>query len=131
MINKSIIKLTLAMFFLVVLFNIGASAQKTDCSKTTEAEIVAAIYAKIDTKYQEQTDHINVRIADGVVTLEGWVTTKTARKDVEKFAKKTACVKKVVNNLKLKAGGGCGEGEKQCGSTCIGATEKCNVRSGQ
>jgi BON domain len=131
MINKSIIKLTLALFFLVVLFNIGASAQKTDCSKTTEAEIVAAIYAKIDTKYQEQSDHINVRVADGVVTLEGWVTTKTAKKDIEKFAKKTACVKKVVNNLKLKAGGGCGDGEKQCGSICIGATEKCNVRSGQ
>lgn len=130
MINKTLLKMTFTIIFLIGLFSIGAFAQKSDCSKTTEAEIIAAVYAKIDTKYQEQTDHINVRIADGVVTLEGWVTTKTARKDIEKFAKKTACVKKVVNNLKLKAGGGCGEGEKQCGSICIGTNEKCNVRGG-
>jgi BON domain len=131
MINKTILKTAFTIIFVIGLFSIGAFAQRTDCTKTTEAEIVDAVYAKIDTKYKEQTDHINVRVADGVVTLEGWVTTKTARKDIEKFAKKTDCVKKVVNNLKLKAGGGCGEGEKQCGSFCIGTNDKCNVRSGQ
>ncbi len=46
MTKKSIVKTTLAVFSLMMLFNIGAFAQKTDCSKMTEADLVKAIYTR-------------------------------------------------------------------------------------
>ncbi len=116
-------------FSLMLMFSFAAFAQKTDCSQTTDAAIVEAIYNKINAKYAEQTDHINVRVKDGVVTLEGWATTKKVRKEIEKFAKKTDCVKKVVNNLTIGVGGGCGPGTKQCGDICIPTTSVCNIRT--
>ncbi len=116
-------------FSLLLAFNLGIHAQKTDCSKTTDAEIVDAIYAKIKVKYEAQVAHINVRIKDGVVTLEGWATTKGIKKEIEKFARKTDCVKTVLNNLTIGVSGGCGPGQKQCGDICIGSTETCNIRT--
>lgn len=127
MTKKSIVKITLALFSLIMLFNVGAAAQKTDCSKTTEADIVKAIYDKIKVKYESQIIHINVRVKDNVVTLEGWATTKNVRKDVENYAKKIKCVKKVVNKLTIGVGGGCGPGTKRCGDICIPDTETCNI----
>lgn len=116
-------------FSLMLAFNFGTYAQKTDCSKTTNAETVDVIYNKIKVKYGAQMSHINVRIKDGVVTLEGWATTKGVKKDIEKFAKKTSCVKKVMNNLTIGVGGGCGPGQKPCGSICIPSDEPCNIRT--
>ena len=121
--------MALMAFSLMLMFSFAAFAQKTDCSQTTDAAIVEAIYNKINAKYAEQTDHINVRVKDGVVTLEGWATTKKVRKEIEKFAKKTDCVKKVVNNLTIGVGGGCGPGTKQCGDICIPTTSVCNIRT--
>lgn len=127
MTNKSIMKTILAVFSLMLLFNIAASAQKTDCSKTTDADTVKAIYDKIKVKYAGQMSHINVRIKDNIVTLEGWATTKGVRKEIEKYAKKTNCVKKVVNKLTIGVSGGCGPGTKQCGDICIPSGEDCNI----
>lgn len=121
------LKLTLAIFSLMMAFNLGVFAQKTDCSKTTDEEIVNSIYDKIKVKYEDQIPHINVRIKDGVVTMEGWVTTKSIRKEIEKLAKKTKCVKKVVNNLTIGVSGGCGQGQKKCGEICIDANDECNI----
>ncbi len=129
MTKKSLMKTTLAIFSLMMLFNIGASAQKTDCAKTTDADIVKAIYDKIKVKYDNHLIHVNVRIKDNVVTLEGWATTKNVRKEIEKYAKKTNCVKTVVNNLTIGAGGGCGPGQKKCGGICIPSGETCNISS--
>lgn len=128
MTNKSMLRTALIAFSLMFAFSFGAYAQKTDCSKTTDDAIVDSIYAKIKAKHETQMKHINVRISDGVVTLEGWVTTKGVKKEIEKFAKKTGCVKSVKNNLTIGVGGGCGPGTKPCGEICIGSSERCNVR---
>jgi len=139
MTTKSNCKTLVAVFSLILIFSIGALAQmssdnsgnnrnkKPDCTQVTEADTVKAIYDKIKTKYAGQMSHINVRIKDNIVTLEGWVTTKGVRKEIEKYAKKTSCVKKVVNNLTIGVGGGCGPGQKRCGDICIDADEKCNI----
>ncbi|MGI9056797.1 MAG: BON domain-containing protein [Pyrinomonadaceae bacterium] len=127
MTKKSIVKTTLAVFSLMMLFNIGAFAQKTDCSKMTEADLVKAIYDKIKVKYDNQIIHINVRVKDNVVTLEGWATTKNVRKEIEKIAKKIKCVKKVDNKLTVGIGGGCSPGQKKCGDICIPNGETCNI----
>lgn len=120
-------KTVLAVFSLMMLLNIGASAQKIDCSKMTEADIVKAIYDKIKTtKYESQIIHINVRIKAKVVTLEGWATTKSVRKEIEKIAKNYKCVK-IVNKLTVGIGGGCGPGTKKCGNICIPNEETCNI----
>lgn len=128
MIYKSMVKMALLAFSLMLAFSLGTYAQKTDCSKTTDPQIVDAIYAKIKVKYEAQMSHINVRSKDGAVTVEGWATTKGVKKDIEKFTKKTNCVKSVVNNLSIGVGGGCGPGSKPCGSICIPIDEECNVR---
>ena len=125
---KSMLKMVLLAFSLVLAFNLGTYAQKMDCSKTTDDQMVDSIYAKIKAKYEGQMKHINVRISGGVVTLEGWATTKGVKKDIEKLAKKTGCVKSVVSNLTIGVGGGCGPGTKPCGDTCIGSSERCNIR---
>ncbi len=139
MTNKSNCKTLIAVFSLILIFSIGALAQtntnqskddrnkKPDCAQVTDADTVKAIYDKIKIKYASQTKHINVRIIDNVVTLEGWATTKGVRKEIEKYAKETNCVKKAVNKLTIGVGGGCGPGQKRCGDICIDADEDCNI----
>lgn len=128
MTRKSMVKITLAVFSLILFSSIGAAAQKKyDCSKTSDADIVKAIYDKMKIKYDSQIIHINVRSKDGVVTLEGWATTKSVKKDIEKIARKTNCVKTIDNQLTIGIGGGCGPGQKKCGAICIGAEETCNI----
>jgi predicted RND superfamily exporter protein len=129
MTNK--IKTLIAAFSILLIFCIGAAAQaKPDCTKVTEKEIVKAVYDKIMTKYSSQISHINVRVKDNVVTIEGWVTTKSVKKEIEKWAKKVSCVKKVVNILGVGAGAGCGPGMKQCGDICIPEKEACSLCRG-
>jgi hypothetical protein len=125
--HKSILKYLLPIFAAIMLFNLGAYAQKTDCSQKTEKDIVIAVYDQIKVKYANQIRNINVLYEDGVITLNGWVGTKTVSKDIEKLVKKTECVKKVVNKLKLGKSGGCGPGQKECGGLCVGEKDACNV----
>jgi len=141
MTNKSNCKTLTAVFSLILIFSIGTLArtgsdksknnrnQKPDCAKISDADIVKAIYDKIGVKYAGQKKHINVRITDNVITLEGWATTKSVRKEIEKYAKKTNCAKKkkIANNLTIGVSGGCGPGQKQCGDICIGTKESCNI----
>lgn len=124
---KSIVKTALMLFSLMLLLNIAASAQKQDCSKMTDDQIVEAVYEKIKTKYSSQMRHINVRVKGKVVTLEGWATTKKIKKEIEGYAKKLKC-KKVDSKLTVGIGSGCGPGQKQCGSICIPEDERCNIR---
>lgn len=125
--TNGILKLALATVVVVLLAGISASAQKTDCAAKTDEQIVKEIYAKISEKYDDQIIHINVRSKDGVVTLEGWGTTKKVVKDIVKMAKKIKCVKKVENLLTIGIGGGCAPGMKKCGAICIPDTEICNI----
>jgi predicted membrane chloride channel (bestrophin family) len=130
MTNKLSIKAFIVGFSMMLIFSAGAFAQsKTDCSKVTDKEIVKQIYDKIMAKYSSQVSHINVRAANGVVTVEGWVTSKSIKKEIEKWAKKITCVKKVVNTLGT-VPTGCSEGYKQCGDTCIPEKETCNLCRG-
>jgi osmotically-inducible protein OsmY len=128
MINKSIVKMALVAFSLMLTLSLGTYAQKEDCSKKTDAEIVEAIYAKMN-KYEDQKEHINVRVKDGVATLEGWAAKERDKKAIEKIAMKIKCVKSVVNNLKIGAGGGCAAGQKPCGGICIDEAETCNIKT--
>ena len=127
MVKNLILKMTLAIFALILLGNIAVFAQKTDCSKTTDAEIVKAIYDKLEVKYKDQIIHINVVAKDGVVTLQGWATTKKAVKEIAKIVQKVSCVKKVDNKLSLEVGGGCITGTKKCGDICIPTGDTCNI----
>ena len=120
-------KMLIAVFSLTLIFGVNAFSQKVDCTKMSDSDIVKQINAKIKTKYAGQMIHINVRVAYGVATLEGWVTNKNVKKEIEKWAKKTSCVKSVVNNLSLSIIGGCGPGTKQCGDICISDKETCNI----
>ena len=129
MTSKSIVKITFLAFSLMLICSIGTHAQKTDCSKTTDTMTVDAIYAKMKVKYEVQMSHVNIRSKDGVVTVEGWATTKGVKKDIEKLARKTGCVKSVANNLTIGVGGGCGPGSKPCGDICIPTAETCNIRT--
>jgi hypothetical protein len=130
--NKLNLKAVIFSFSLMLIFSIGAFAQsKPDCATVTDKDIVKAVYEKIMTKYAGQVSHINVRVTDKVVTIEGWVTTKSVRKEIEKWAKKVKCVKKVVNTLTIGVGGGCGPGMKQCGDICIPEKQTCNLCRGE
>ena len=127
--NKSMVKMALVAFSFMMAFSFGAYAQKTDCTKMTDVEIVDAIYVKLNVKYAAQMNHVNVRIKEGIVTIEGWVTTEKIKKDIAKIAKKVKCVKEVVNTLTIGVGGGCGLGTKPCGDICIPTNENCNIRT--
>lgn len=126
--RQAFLKTILAMFAVVLLSNVAASAQKkSDCAATTDAEIVKAVYAKLAVKYDIQLIHINVRSKDGVLTVEGWATTKKVRSDIEKIIKKVSCVKSLTNKLTVGIGGGCGPGQKKCGAICIDQADECNI----
>jgi hypothetical protein len=138
MINKSNCKTLAAVFSLILIFSIGTLAgtggksknyrkEKPNCAKMSDAAIVRAIYAKIKVRYASQRRHINVRIKDNIVTLEGWTTSKSSRLAIENYARKTNCVKDVVNKLGSSAGLGCGPGQKECGDICISEKESCNI----
>lgn len=129
--KKSMMKIALGVFFLMLFCSFGVSAQKTDCTKTTDEDVVKAVYDNLKVKYENQLIHINVISKDGVVTLQGWVTTKGVRKDIEKIVKKTSCVKKVTNKLTIGVGGGCGAGTKPCGDICIPSEDPCNISKGK
>lgn len=128
MTNKLSIKAFIVGFSMMLIFSAGAFAQKskTDCSTVTDKDIVKEIYAKIMTKYAYQVSKINVRSTDKVVTIEGWVTSKSAKKEIEKWAKKIKCVIKVDNKLGT-VPTGCSEGMKPCGDICIPQKETCNL----
>lgn len=141
MTRKSMMKAVLAIFASMLIFNVGTYAQKTDCANMTNDEIISAIHKQIEAKYPQQMDHINIRIDDGLLTLEGWATTGKVSKQIYSYAKKFTskkkydkngkCVKEIVNNLTIGVGGGCGPGQESCGSICIAAGETCNIGKGK
>jgi predicted transposase YbfD/YdcC len=97
------------------------------CAAVTSKDLTKSIYTQISTKYDGQKSHINVSVTDNIVTLEGWATIKDVKKDVEKIAKKTACVKKVVNLLTIGVSGGCEPRQVQCGDICVRSGSSCAI----
>lgn len=128
MANRTILRVLILMS-VSLFFTVATSAQKTDCDATTDAQIVTEIMGKIKLKYASQMTHMNVRSTDGVVTVEGWVTTKKIKGEIDKIVKKAKCVKtkEAKNILTIGVGGGCGPGTKPCGTICIPKGETCNI----
>ena len=126
MTRKSMMKIALAVFSLILFSGVTASAQ-VNCATPDDEEIVKEIMQKMKPKYKSQMRHINVRSKDGIVTLEGWVTTKSAKSAIEKIAGGAKCIKSVVNKLGVGIRSGCGPGQKKCGDICIPSGEVCNI----
>ena len=119
----------MATAFVVMFWSAGAAFAQTSCSKTTDAEIVAAIKAQFeaDAEIKDQMRHLNISVKKRVVTLEGWLDGKALIDKAVALAKKTTCVKKVTSKLKEKGGGSCGPGQRPCGDTCIDRRSECTI----
>jgi hypothetical protein len=124
----TMLKLTLAVLFLIVAGNPAVSANIDDCTKTTDADLVKTVMKKINGKFKKQMNHINVHVENGVVFLEGWTVTEQDKAKITEIVQKVKCVKSVNNNLNIGTGGGCGAGEKPCGETCIPIEQTCNIK---
>ena len=100
-----------------------------DCATTTDADIVAAIQAKIkaDRRYAGQWTHINVSSRERVVTLEGWVAGKGAITRLRSYARATKCVVRVQSYLGNHKSVGCGPDQKPCGDGCVDKDSDCNA----
>lgn len=127
MTNKTIVKFSLMIFSLILMGNLGTFAQKTDCSKLSDTDLVLAVYSKLKVKYSNEIKNINVTAKDGAVKLEGWVASDKTLKKIIDLVKKVKCVKQVENELEVGKPGGCAPGQKECGGACINEKEACNV----
>lgn len=125
--NSTILRCFLFVFVVIAALSFSIKAQKTDCSNKTDVEIIKAVYDQIRVANAVEIRHVNVLYKDGVITLEGWATTKKIRSELAKIAKKVECVKKVVNKLAIGDTGDCGAGQKECGDICIGEKQTCNI----
>ena len=127
--KKFNVQIMIGMAFVVLFWSAGATFAQTGCSKTTDAEIVAAIKAQFeaDPEIKDQMRHINVSVKKRVVKLEGWLDGKASVAKAVALAKKTKCVKSVVSRLKEKGGGSCGAGLRPCGDGCIDRRSICNI----
>jgi hypothetical protein len=126
MINKSILKITWLAFSLMLAFSLQTKAQ--DCCSMTDAELVDFVYAKLKPKFADQLNHVNIRIKDRVLTVEGWVAKDKMKTDIEKIISKIKCLKSFKSTLTIGVGGGCPPGTKPCGDACILESETCNIR---
>jgi hypothetical protein len=105
----------------------AAEGVDNPCAATTDAEIVAAIHAKIkaDQRFNDQWKKINISSTNRVVTVSGWTRQPNT---LLAFAKNTKCVRRTVNHLtKSKFRVGCENTQKQCGDICIDRSEQCNL----
>ncbi len=131
------------MFALMLFLSISVSAQNkdkkskarkaktsaTNCSKTTDADILQAIKEKFkaDPEINDQMQHVNISVKKHVVTLEGWLSGEKLIAKAVAIAKKTKCVKKVISKLSQSPRVGCGQGQKMCGDICIDRNSECTV----
>ena len=104
-----------------------AAAQKIDCNTQSDTDLVISIYMKIKEKYPDAIRNINITADKGAIKLVGWVAGEKDLKKIVSIVKKVKCVKSVDNRLVPGKTGGCGPGQKECGGTCIGEKDVCNV----
>ena len=127
--KKSTVKIMIATAFVVLFWSAGATFAQTGCSKTTNANIVAAIKAQFeaDPEIKEQMRHVNISVKKRIVRLEGWLDGKVLTDKAVALAKSASCVKKVINLLKESGGGSCGAGQRPCGDSCIDRRSECMI----
>lgn len=99
------------------------------CASTTDPQIVTAIQEKIkaDNRFDNQWRHINVDSRNRIVTLMGWVKGRAQINVLFKYARSTACVRRVINRLRPFRTVGCAPGQKVCGDICIDRNQNCNL----
>ena len=141
MLKKSIAQIIAMVFVMTLFVSFDASAKigvqkagaaktfasQTNCSKTTDDDLVKTITENLKAEFADQMSHVNVSVKNRVVKLEGWLDGKAATNKAFAIAKKTKCVKTVVNKLKTTGGGSCGAGLKPCGDTCIDKNSPCTI----
>ena len=127
--KKSTVQMMLATAFIALFLSASAAFAQTDCSKTTDAELVQAIKQQFeaDTEIKDQMRHINVSIKNRRVTLEGWLDGKAVINRAIAIVKKTECVRSVASRLKMRGGGSCGPGQRPCGDICIDRRSSCTI----
>ena len=102
-------------------------AAQTNCSRTSDADLVKAVKEKLSAEFKKQMSHVNVSVKNRIVKLEGWLSGKGAVAKAIAIARKTRCVKTVISKLKTSGGGSCGAGLKPCGDTCIDKNSECTI----
>ena len=127
--KKLNIQMMIATAFVVLFWSAGATFAQTGCSKTTDAEIVAAIKAQFeaDAEIKTQMQHVNISVKKRYVKLEGWLDGKALVDKAIALAKTVKCVKRVTSKLKESGGGSCGPGQRPCGGTCIDRRSECTI----
>ena len=105
-----------------------AATPKPDCSKTSNADIVKAIkeHLQADPDLAPEMSHLNVSVKKKTVKLEGWLSDKTLIAKAVAIARKSHCVKKVIDKLKEQGGTVCGPGQRPCNGFCIDKSSACN-----
>ena len=118
----------------------GAQGQGIECA--SRQDVARAIYkrylAQGFTKKEIKRINVSFSVADGVVTLRGFVSPTSTRasqamvrveKAIELARNETPCVKKVDSHLTAAIKPGCKEGEIRCGETgqCVSPPEECNA----
>ena len=108
------------------------------CGSTTDAQIVAAIYAEIkaDKGLASQVLHINVVAVNQAVKFQGWADTKKDYDKIVGIGMDADCVRVVnVNSFTdappppespMRSVRGCAAGTKPCGDICIPEGDACN-----
>lgn len=127
---RSIIKMTVIVFGMIISFNLASYAQQADDLEPDDKAFILAVYEKLKPAYDDQLKHINVRgdASDGVVILEGWVAKKSDLKKITKILAKMEGVNCVVTaKLSVGKGVGCGPGQQECGGTCISVKDTCTI----
>jgi osmotically-inducible protein OsmY len=91
----------------IALFLLAATALGCGGARRSEDPVARDLEVKRDILWKYQADHrfarIEVFCAEGVVTLEGIVTTSADRDDAERIAWGVTSVRKVKSNLRVRS----------------------------
>ena len=141
MYRKRVLRLIILLVHFALVFGTVAVLRPAfgqSCGSTTDAQIVAAIYAEIkaDKGLASQVSHINVVSVNQAVKFQGWADSKRDYNDIIGIGMATSCVRLVnVNNFAdappppespMRSVRGCASGTKPCGDICIPEGDACN-----
>jgi osmotically-inducible protein OsmY len=85
-------------------------AGRTTGERVDDAQITAAVKAKLVADRVRNLVAVNVDTRDGVVHLQGTVPTDADRMEAERLATQTNGVRNVMNDLKVRMGGAASPG---------------------
>jgi osmotically-inducible protein OsmY len=77
---------------------VAAAEKKPD----TDNVVYDRVFRRIANDRDLKTTAIEITVSEGVVTLQGWIDSEKRRQRIEQVVHKTAGVKKVVNEVKVR-----------------------------